>query len=109
MNQADPPVGVLSGDMFDQVRPQMEAIELPAGYVMSFEGEYGDSSEANEGLAATMPFGFGAMIVVVFLLSPYIRDHIFTDLKADLAQQTQQVANQLREDYLRLRRNQSSY
>jgi two-component system nitrogen regulation sensor histidine kinase NtrY len=56
-----------------------------------------------------LSFSVLPLFVVVFLLSPYIRDHIFSDLKADLALQTQQVANQLREDYLRLRRNQSSY
>lgn len=56
-----------------------------------------------------LSFSVLPLFVVVFLLSPYIRDHIFSDLKADLAQQTQLVANQLREDYLRLRRNQSAY
>jgi signal transduction histidine kinase len=56
-----------------------------------------------------LSFSVLPLFVVVFLLSPYIREHIFSDLKADLAQQTQEIANLLREDYLRLRRNQSSY
>lgn len=56
-----------------------------------------------------LSFSLLPLFVVVFLLSPYIRAHIYDDLKADLTQQTQNIANQIRDNYLRLRRNQTAY
>lgn len=49
------------------------------------------------------------LFVVVFLLSPYIRDHIYADLKSDLQVRTQQIASQIREEYLLLRKNRAGY
>lgn len=66
--QSDNAVGVLSGDLFNEVRDQIEDIALPPGYALEWKGEYGNSQEANAGLAATMPLGFGAMILVVIFL-----------------------------------------
>ena len=66
--QGDNAPGVLSGDLFDTVRGPIEAITLPAGYTFEWKGEYGNSQEANEGLAGTMPLGFGAMFLVVLFL-----------------------------------------
>ena len=83
--QADPAPGTLSGNLFDTIRPQVEAIELPAGYALKWEGEFGDSAEANAGLASTMPFGFGAMVVVVFLLFNAIRQPVIIWLTVPLA------------------------
>ncbi|MEM7038043.1 MAG: hypothetical protein AAF570_13755, partial [Bacteroidota bacterium] len=40
---------------------------------------------------------------VVFFLSPYIKDHIYDDIQRDLQLQTQQIANQTRDDYLKIR------
>ncbi len=71
--QSDNAPGVLSGDLFAQVRGPIEAIELPPGYTLEWRGEFGNSQEANEGLAMTMPIGFGAMIIVVILLFNAIR------------------------------------
>ncbi len=70
--QADPAPGVLSGDLFAAVRPSIEAIDLPPGYALEWKGEYGNSAEANAGLAGTMPLGFGAMfLVTLFLFSAW--------------------------------------
>lgn len=66
--QADNAPGVLSGDLFDAVRGPIEAMDLPPGYTMEWKGEFGNSAEANAGLAATMPVGFGAMFIVVLFL-----------------------------------------
>jgi len=49
-------------------------------------------------------FAILPLFVVVFFLSPYIRAHLYRDIQRDLLQETQQVANLIREDYLRLRR-----
>lgn len=85
MAQGDPAPGVLSGDLFAEVRPDIEAIELPPGYALEWEGEYGSSQEANEGLASTMPVGFGAMIVVVILLFNALRQPLIIWLTVPLA------------------------
>ena len=42
------------------------------------------------------------LVVVVFFLSPYIRSHIYEDTRKDVQEQTQQVLNLLRDDYLQL-------
>ncbi|MCA0869888.1 efflux RND transporter permease subunit [Seohaeicola saemankumensis] len=83
--QADNPPDRLSGDVFDELRPLVEEIELPPGYELKWEGEYGDSQEANNGLAATMPLGFGAMIVVVVLLFNAVRQPLIIWLTVPLA------------------------
>lgn len=83
--QSDNAPGVLSGDLFDEVRAPIEAIELPPGYTLSWEGEYGSSLEANEGLASTMPYGFGAMILVVIFLFNAVRQPLIIWLTVPLA------------------------
>ena len=83
--QSDNPPGVRSGDLFDMVRAPVEAIGLPPGYTMEWKGEYGDSAEANAGLAATMPLGFGAMILVVFFLFNAVRQPVIIWLTVPLA------------------------
>lgn len=76
---------MLSGDLFDEMRGSIEAIELPPGYEFEWRGEYGDSAEANAGLAATMPLGFGAMILVVLFLFNAVRQPLIIWLTVPLA------------------------
>ena len=83
--QSDTAPGVLSGDLFDAVRAPVEAIDLPPGYTLEWEGEFGSSAEANAGLAATMPLGFGAMIIVVILLFNAVRQPLIIWLTVPLA------------------------
>ncbi|GGX59406.1 multidrug transporter AcrB [Tateyamaria omphalii] len=83
--QSDNAVGVLSGDLFNEVRGQIEDIALPPGYALEWKGEYGDSAEANAGLASTMPLGFGAMILVVLFLFNAIRQPLIIWLTVPLA------------------------
>jgi two-component system, NtrC family, nitrogen regulation sensor histidine kinase NtrY len=49
------------------------------------------------------------LFIVVFFLSPYIKEHIFNDIRSELQTQTQQIASHIREDYLKLRRYSTSY
>ena len=56
-----------------------------------------------------LSFAILPLFIVVFFLSPYVKAHIFGDLRQDLLQETQQVAAQVREDYLKLRSNQLTY
>lgn len=71
--QADPAPGVISGDLQERVEPLVEAIPLPPGYTLTWDGESGGSSEANEELASTVPYGFGAMVLVVIFLFNSLR------------------------------------
>jgi multidrug efflux pump subunit AcrB len=66
--QCDPPAGQLSAPLFERLRPQIEAIELPPGYELEWHGEYKASKEANEGLAASAPYGFAAMVLAVIVM-----------------------------------------
>ncbi len=83
--QADPPPGINASVVFNRVRDKIEAIELPDGYTLEWRGEFGGSQDANAGLASTMPFGFGAMIVVVLLLFNAIRQPLIIFLTVPLA------------------------
>lgn len=83
--QADNAPGTLSGDLFAEVRGPIEAIGLPPGYRLEWKGEYGNSQDANAGLAATMPLGFGAMILVVIFLFNAVRQPLIIWLTVPLA------------------------
>lgn len=83
--QSDNAPGVLSGDLFEAVRGPVEAIDLLPGYRLEWKGEFGNSSEANAGLAATMPLGFGAMILVVIFLFNAVRQPLIIWLTVPLA------------------------
>ena len=85
MAQADPPPGVGAGELFARIRPGVEAIELPPGYTLEWRGQHGGSQDANRGLAATMPYGLTAMIVVVILLFNAIRQPVIVYLTVPLA------------------------
>ena len=74
--QSDPAPGVLADDLFRRVKPQIEAIPLPAGYSMEWDGEFGSSAEAQSSLATTIPMGLLAMILVVVLLFNALRQPI---------------------------------
>ncbi|MCG8443665.1 MAG: efflux RND transporter permease subunit, partial [Caulobacterales bacterium] len=71
--QCDPIPGVLASDLLNRLRPQIEAIALPEGYGLRWDGEFGDSDEANGQLGETLPFGVGAMVLVVVLLFNALR------------------------------------
>ena len=85
MAEADPAPGVNGGELFDAVRPKIEAISMPPGYALEWRGQYGNSIDANAGLASTMPFGFGAMIVIVILLFNAYRQPLIIWLTVPLA------------------------
>ena len=71
--QCDPALGVITDDLLSRIQPQIEAIELPAGYDMYWAGEAGDSSEAKSNLASTLPLALLAMVLVVVFLFNALR------------------------------------
>lgn len=71
--QADPAPGILAGDLQARIQGPVEAIELPPGYALKWDGESGNSEEANSNLMTAIPFGFGAMVLVVIFLFNALR------------------------------------
>lgn len=73
MVQSDPAPGVLTNAAFESIRSNIEAIERPPGYELTWYGEYKSSKDANEGLAISAPYGFAAMILVVVFMFNAVR------------------------------------
>ena len=74
--QCDPVPDELASDLLERIRPQIEAIKLPDGYSLEWDGEFGDSSESQGNLASAIPFGFLAMVLVVVVLFNRIRQPV---------------------------------
>ncbi len=68
----DPAQG-LPSVLFNKLRPKIEAIKLPAGYSMEWGGEYEDSSDAQESLAASLGLPVAIMILVTIMLFNNLR------------------------------------
>jgi multidrug efflux pump subunit AcrB len=67
------PAGELATPLFERLRPQIEAIELPPGYKLEWGGEYEDSINAQAGLAGALPVGFLLMIITSIFLFGKLR------------------------------------
>ena len=83
--QSDPMPGNSAANLLASVRPEIEAMELPEGYSFKWNGEIGDSSEANESLAGTIPLGFLAMVLVVVILFNAIKQPLIIWLVVPLS------------------------
>jgi multidrug efflux pump subunit AcrB len=77
--------GELATPLFGRVRPQIEAIELPPGYVLTWGGEYEDTAKAQQALFSRLPLGFLAMIIVSILLFGRLRQPLIIWLTVPLA------------------------
>lgn len=83
--QSDPLPGELSSDLHSRIRPDIEAIELPAGYKLKWDGEFGDSQASNAELASTIPLGLLAMVLTVVILFGTVRQPVVIWLVVPLA------------------------
>ena len=79
------PTGELATPLLKRLMPQIEAIELPPGYVLTWGGEYEDSKNAQAGLASSLPLGFLLMILVSILLFGKLRQPTIIWLTVPLA------------------------
>jgi multidrug efflux pump subunit AcrB len=59
--------------LFQRLKPQIEAIELPPGYEMEWGGEYENSKDAQASLFKMIPVFFLAMVFVVLILFNAVR------------------------------------
>lgn len=83
--QSDPKGSELPSALLSRLRPDIEAIHLPDGYLMEWGGEFGDSSESQGDLASTIPLGFLAMVLVVVVLFRRIRQPLLIWLVVPLS------------------------
>ena len=69
---ADPATGQASS-LLERIRPQVEALPLGADYELQWWGEYKSSKEGREGIAASVPFFFVSMVLIVIALFNALR------------------------------------
>jgi multidrug efflux pump subunit AcrB len=81
---ADPRSGPASV-VLKRTQPQIEALELPPGYELEWWGEIRDSARAQAGIAASVPFFFGAMVLIVIALFNALRQPLVIWLTVPLA------------------------
>jgi multidrug efflux pump subunit AcrB len=79
------PVDGAATPLFERLRPQIEAIELPPGYSLEWGGEYEDSQNAQAGLARSLPVGFLLMILTSIFLFGKLRQPTIIWLTVPLA------------------------
>ena len=71
--------------LFNELRPQIEALELPPGYRLEWGGEYENSSDANRKLMAKVPLAFSIMFLISVMLFNTLRHPIIIFLGLPLA------------------------
>jgi multidrug efflux pump subunit AcrB len=81
---ADPIAGSAS-KIFSDVRPLVEALEMPAGYRLEWWGEYKSSGEALGGIIASLPAFLGMMFLIVVVLFNSLKQPIVIFLTVPLA------------------------
>ncbi len=74
--QCDPVAGVPASVLQARIQAKIEAIELPDGYTLKWDGEAGNSSESSNDLMSTIPLGLLAMVLVVVILFGKIRQPV---------------------------------
>ena len=81
---ADPITGT-SQSVFQEVRPQVDALDLPRGYEITWGGQYEDSREANASLFSAVPIFFVIMVLITITLFNAIRQPIIIWMTVPLA------------------------
>ncbi|MBA5764400.1 efflux RND transporter permease subunit [Vibrio sp. 404] len=59
--------------LFKRVKPQIESLDLPQGYNISWGGEYESSKEAQDALFGSLPMGYLLMFIITMLLFNSLR------------------------------------
>ena len=71
--------------LFERLRPEIEAIDLPPGYSLSWGGEYESQAEAQAGLFQMVPVFFLAMVFMIVLMFNAARQTIIIFMCLPLA------------------------
>ena len=83
--QCDPMQGLTSGVLLGKIRHQVEAIPLPAGYTMEWEGEKELSDKGNAGVNKYLPLSLVLMAIILVTLFNAIRQPLIIILTIPLA------------------------
>lgn len=67
------PVSGLPSVLFNELQPQIESMNLPAGYTMEWGGEYEDATDAQTSLAGALGMPFLIMILITIMLFNNLR------------------------------------
>jgi multidrug efflux pump subunit AcrB len=62
-----------ANDLFTRLRPKIEAIDLPDGYMLEWGGEYESSTRAQKAIFSSLPMGYLAMFLITILLFNAVR------------------------------------
>lgn len=65
--------GLTAPGTFAEVRPLIEAIDVPPGYNMEWGGEFESAGNAQASLGRQMPISFGTMLIITILLFGKLR------------------------------------
>jgi len=83
--KADPFPGALASELLAAVKPQIDAIELPPGYTLSWGGELESSARAQGYIAAGVPIPLLMMVLILVLLFNNLRQPLAIMLTVPLA------------------------
>jgi multidrug efflux pump subunit AcrB len=81
----DTQLGELKSSIFHKVRAPIEAIKLPDGYTMEWEGEFKSSNDAQAGLISSLPIFLMLMVLIVIMLFNSIKEPLMIWLTVPLA------------------------
>ncbi|MTH97227.1 efflux RND transporter permease subunit [Roseibium sp. RKSG952] len=70
----EPTGGETAASALARVRPQIDALELPAGYQLEWGGEFESTNDAQASLGAQLPLGFLVMLIITVLLFGSVRE-----------------------------------
>lgn len=85
MADPDPFSGEMANTVFQRIRADVEAINLPTGYEFEWGGEFENSSDAQASLFGSLPMGFLAMFIITVFLFNAIRTPIIIWMTVPLA------------------------
>lgn len=83
--QTEPRPGITSDTVFKRIRPQVEALKLPAGYSLAWGGDYEEEEESNAALGEQMPIAFILMLFIIVALFNAFRQPVIILLTIPLA------------------------
>ncbi|WOI56301.1 efflux RND transporter permease subunit [Palleronia sp. LCG004] len=83
--QAGVPAGVNADSVFREIRPTIEEMQIPEGYVMEWGGEFESSSDAQESLGRQLPLSLLAMVLISVLLFGRLRQPLVIWLLVPMA------------------------
>ncbi|ANB26650.1 multidrug transporter AcrB [Alteromonas stellipolaris] len=83
--EAEPSDNETAAKAFARIRPQIEAMDIPAGYALEWGGEFESSSDAQAALGAGLPVGFLVMFIISVLLFGHARQPLIIWLVVPMA------------------------